>query len=111
MLAEVVSGDDFKLEVEDPIEELFGIEQQGTAKGVMKKSSYTLSPLFASDEELLNIIALIDEMIINRLLVCDGYSPAMGEIFSCNLLRAELLQAISTLKSVVVRFVPMNILD
>ena len=112
VLAEVVSGYDFKQEVEVPIENLLGIEQQVPAKGIIKLdemariietidqnsiiklSSYKRSPLFIKDEELRYIDALIDDRIINRLLAYDGYSPAMREIFPSNLLRAELLKAI-----------------
>lgn len=112
VLAEVVAEYDFSQPVDIPKEELLGIEQQVSAKGiftldkmarhikmiessrVISFSSYKRSALYLKDEELRFIDNLIDDEIINGLLSYDGYNPCMREIFPSNLFRAELLKAI-----------------
>lgn len=112
VLAEVVAAYDFSQPVDMPKEELLGIEQQISAKGiftldkmarhikmiessrVINFSSYKRSALYLKDEELRFIDKLIDDEIINGLLSYDGYNPYMREIFPSNLFRAELLKAI-----------------
>ena len=112
VLAEVVSGYNFKQEITAPLAELLAIETQLPAKGIIsldkmagfidmfnnnriiKFSNIKRSSTYIADEELLFIDQLIDNGLINRLLAYDGYSPAMRGIFPANLLRAELLKAI-----------------
>jgi hypothetical protein len=109
---EVVAEYDFNRHVDIPKEDLLGIEQQVSAKGIftldkmarhikmiagsriIKFSSYKRSALYLKDEELRFIDNLIDDEIINDLLSSDGYNPCMREIFPSNLFRAELLKAI-----------------
>ena len=112
VLAEVIREYDFKQEVEAPIHELLTIETQLPGKGIisldemagfidtvnnskiMKLCNVKRSSTYIEDEELRFIHGLIDDGIIDRLLAYDGYSPAMRELFPCNLFRAELLKAI-----------------
>lgn len=112
VLTELVADYDFNQEVPAPREDLLGIEQQMPTKGIMKLddmahlidtvdksriqklSNYKRSPIYIKDQELQFVDALIDDRIINRLLACEGYSPAMRSIFPNNLFRAELLKAI-----------------
>jgi len=112
VLAEVVSGYHFKQEVTAPLAELLAIETQFPAKGIIsldemagfidmfnnnriiKLSNIKRSSTYIADEELQFIDQLIDNGIINRLLVYNGYCPSMRGLFPTNLLRAELLKAI-----------------
>ena len=111
-MEEYVAAYDFKQEVVAPREELLGIEQQVPPKGIInlekmahlvdmvdkykiiKLSNYKRSAIYIKDKELQYIDELLDDEIINRLLSYEGYSPAMRDIFPCNLFRAELLKAI-----------------
>lgn len=112
VLAHVVAEYDFSQEITKPPEELLGIEQQMSTKGIISldnmaeyinsvKNSrivrfcnYERSPIYIKDEELQFVDQLIDDSIINRLLSYDGYSPVMRDLFPSNLFRAELLKAI-----------------
>lgn len=112
VLAEVGSEYDFSKEVTTPREELLGIEEQFTAKGIItldemarfidmvssskiiKLSSYNRSSIYITNEELRFVDELVDNKIINSLLAYDGYSPAMRDTFPSNLFRSELLKAI-----------------
>lgn len=92
--------------------ELLGIETQLPTPGIMTLEdmahfieSHNNSFLFKlnekkqnnkyiQDEELKMIDGLLDNMIIDKLLSYDGYTPAMRDFFPHNFLRAELLKAI-----------------
>lgn len=112
VLADAVGEYDFKQEIASPLPELLAIETQFQPKGIIsldkmagfidmfnnnriiKLSNVKRSSVYITDEELQFIDQLVDNGIINRLLVYDGYCPAMRGLFSANLLRAELLKAI-----------------
>jgi hypothetical protein len=112
VLAEVKADYDFNLPIATSKEELLGIEEQASHKGIItlqemarfiemfnssrivRLSGYQRSPLFLKDEELRYIDELLDNPIINRLLAYQGYSPAMRDFLPSTLLRAELLKAI-----------------
>jgi hypothetical protein len=112
VLDEVVTDYDFSGDVETKREELLGIGHQVPSSGIinleeMRKfidktnncrivrfDSYRRSSTYITDKELAFIDKLIDDVIINRLLSYDGYSPAMRDFFPSNLFRAELLKAI-----------------
>jgi hypothetical protein len=112
VLAEAVSDYDFSGDVVAQPEELLGIEQQVPSKGIIKFKemaqlidkvnknrivrfcNYKRSSKYITNKELRLIDKLIDDVIINRLLSYEGYSPAMRGIFPSNLFRAELLKAI-----------------
>lgn len=112
VLAEVVAEYDFSGPITTSKEELLGIEQQTSFKGIMNleemarfietsKSSnivcisrYRRARLHIKDPELQFIDDLLDDRLINRLLAYQGYSPAMRDFLPSMLLRAELLKAI-----------------
>ena len=114
VLAEVTDEYDFKQEIEAPMEELLAIETQLPVQGIIKldemdrfiegvNNSKLIGfrrfyddkrSLRYLDEELQCIDKLLDNVIINRLLSYDGYSPAMCERHPANFFRAELLKAI-----------------
>jgi hypothetical protein len=112
VLNEAIAEYDFEQDIQVPLEELIGIEEQSPTNGIMnleemthfvdvftssklrRFNSYDRSKLYLKDEELKFINDLLDDGIVNRLLSYDGYSPCMRDIFPCNLLRAELLKAI-----------------
>ncbi|MCP3929882.1 MAG: hypothetical protein GY705_12375, partial [Bacteroidetes bacterium] len=112
VLAEIETEYDFNQDVVATREELFGIEQQVPAKGIIKLnemarfvnmvndnriikfSNYKRSPIYIKDKELQFVDGLIDDRVTNRLLSYKGYSPVMRDIFPSNLFRAELLKAI-----------------
>jgi hypothetical protein len=112
VLAEVEATYDFSIPVTTSKEELLGIEEQASYKGIInlqemarfidifhsssivRLSGYQRSPLYIKDEELRYVDELLDDRIINRLLAYRGYSPAMREFLPSTLLRAELLKAI-----------------
>ncbi len=112
VLKEVVAQYDFSLPITTSKEELLGIEEQASLKGIIslqemgrfiemfnsssivRLSDYQRSPLLLEDEELRYINGLLDDRIINRLLAYQGYSPAMRDFLPSTLLRAELLKAI-----------------
>ncbi len=108
----VINGYKFDHELDVPVEELIGIEEQMPTDNIMnldemthfldtfyqnrlfKFSSYKRSYSNIVEEELKFIHELLDNQIINLLLSYDGYSPCMREFYPCNFLRAELLKAI-----------------
>lgn len=112
VLGEVVAEYDFNGTITTPKEELLGIEQQVSLKGIItlekmarfiemfnsssivRISGYQRSPLYIKDAELQYVDKLLDDRIINRLLAYQGYSPAMREFLPSMLLRTELLKAI-----------------
>lgn len=112
VLNEAVAKYDFEQDIQVPLEELIGIEEQIPMDDIMnieemahfidvfnsgkfiRFNSYNRSNLFIEDEELKFIDALLDDGIINSLLSYEGYSPCMRDLFPCNLFRAELLKAI-----------------
>ncbi len=112
VLDEVVTGYDFKKEVETDRLDLLGIEQQELTSGMMnleemerfiekhendvlfKLNKIKRHPLYLKDKELRFIDNLLDDTIINRLLSYDGFTPSMRDIFPSNFLRAELLKSI-----------------
>ena len=97
VLAEVTADYDFNLPIATSKEELLGIEEQASHKGIItlqemarfiemfnssrivRLSGYRRSPLFFKDEELRYIDELLDNPIVNRLLAYQGYSPAMRD--------------------------------
>ena len=50
---------------------------------------------YLKDPELISIDKLLDNSILNILLAKDSYTPSERQIFPCQLLRAEILKAIS----------------
>ena len=112
VLNEAVAQYDFEQDIQIPLEELIGIEEQTQMDGIMNLkemahfidvfnsgklinfNNYNRSSLFIKDEELKFIDDLLDDGIINSLLSYKGYSPCMRDLFPCNLFRAELLKAI-----------------
>lgn len=112
VLDEVAAEYDFNGTITTPKEELLGIEEQTSLKGIInlekmarfiemftssnivRINRYQRSPVYIEDEELQYVDELLDDRIINRLLAYDGYSPAMREFLPSTLLRAELLKAI-----------------
>ncbi len=51
-------------------------------------------PTKSEDPELQAIDALVDDLVVNRLLEPEGYTPSMRDLFPCHYLRAELLKAL-----------------
>jgi len=112
VLDEVMTGYNFKKEVETDRLDLLGIKQQELTPGIMdlnemaqfidsnekdvlfKLNRIKRHPLFFKDKELRFIDNLLDDAIINRLLSYDGFTPSMREFFPSNFLRAELLKPI-----------------
>ena len=112
VLDEVIKGYDFSQEINTPLSELLGIENQLPMAGIMdlaemerfieahqnsvlfKLNRKKRHPLHIKDNELRIIDDVLDDQIINKLLSYDGYSPAMRALFPSNFLRAELLKAI-----------------
>lgn len=112
VLAEVNAEYDFSVPITTSKEELLGIGEQTSYKGIInlqgmarfiemfnsssivRLSGSQRSPLYLKDEELRYIDELLDDRIINRLLTYRGYSPAMRQFLPSTLLRAELLKAI-----------------
>ncbi|UCF85942.1 MAG: transposase, partial [Desulfobacteraceae bacterium] len=96
--AEVIKLYDFNKPIQNPIEELLGIEEQVPEPGMMnleemakyidrfnrskliKISSHCRHPTYIQDEELRVIDNLLDDLIINELLSYKGYTPSMREI-------------------------------
>jgi hypothetical protein len=100
-------------ELDIPIEELIGIEQQQPDRRIISLDQmavfidnfYTRAGLInfntfrkpwpeIHNKELRFIDELLDDRIINALLANEGYSPQMRDIFPCQLFRAELLKSI-----------------
>ncbi len=112
VLDEVVNGYNFSQEVQTPMAELLGIEEQSSLAGMMDLEamarfidSHNNSFLFKlqrkkgpslhiKDEELRFIDDLLDDQIINKLLAYKGYRPAMRDLLPSHMLRAELLKAL-----------------
>jgi len=109
---EVIKLYDFHQPIQDPIEELLGIEEQAPTPGIMnleemaqfierfnkskliKISSHSRHPSYIQDEELRLIDSLLDDLIINDLLSYRGYTPSMRDFFLSTFFRAELLKAL-----------------
>ncbi len=112
VLDEAVKDYDFNQEIKTPLPELLGIENQLPTAGIMdleemgrfieshensflfKLKNKRRHPLYIRDEELRIIDNILDDLIINKLLSYEGYTPAMREFSPSNFLRAELLKAI-----------------
>ncbi len=112
VLEQVVNEYDFKQEISASPDELLGVEQQVPTKGIIslgqmadivresknnniiKLCGESRFAKYIKEEELRFIDRLLDNEIISRLLTYEGYSPAMRDIFSHNLFRAELLKTI-----------------
>jgi hypothetical protein len=113
VLNEAVKDYDFSRQVDTPLAELLGIQEQlPTAGGIMdleamgrfiavdessmlfKLNKKKRHPLNIKDKELRITDEILDGQIINKLLSYDGYSPAMRDLYPNNFLRAELLKAI-----------------
>jgi hypothetical protein len=112
VLDEVIKDYDFSQQVNTPLAQLLGIEEQLPTAGIMdlaemerfieahensvlfKLNRKRRHPLPIKDKELRIIDDILDDQIINKLLSYDGYSPSMRDLFPSNFLRAELLKAI-----------------
>jgi len=112
VLDEVKKDYDFSQEIETPLPELLGIENQLPTAGIMdleemgrfieshksgisfKLRSKKRHPLYIKDKELRIIDDILDDQFINRLLSYDGYTPAMRKFAPSMFLRAEILKAI-----------------
>ncbi len=112
VLHETVDNYDFEQEIETPEHELLGIEEQLPSLGIMtlddmgrfiesqksgilfKLRSDRRHSTYIKDEELRLIDELLEDLLINRLLAYDGYSPSMRDFFPSTFLRAELLKTI-----------------
>ena len=49
---------------------------------------------YLDDQELRLIDSLLDDRVLNDLLACPGYTPAMRQVSPAHLFRAELLKAL-----------------
>ncbi len=112
VLEEIVNSYDFDKQIETPIHELLGIEEQVSTSGIMTLEEMTYfienhytnllfplrynksHPTYIRDEELRIIDELIDDQIINKILSYEGYTPSMRDFSPSTFLRAELLKAI-----------------
>lgn len=112
--AVIAEYQDHDKELNIPIEELIGIDQQRPdgkilslqnmadlidnfyfKYGIINFNSYRDKPWpEIRNEELRLIDELLDNQIVNQLLANESYSPQMRDIFPCQLFRAELLKAI-----------------
>lgn len=52
------------------------------------------SQRYLNDQELRLIDSLLDDRVLNDLLACPGYTPAMRQVSPAHLFRAELLKAL-----------------
>ncbi|WPD23440.1 MAG: hypothetical protein SD837_02505 [Candidatus Electrothrix scaldis] len=103
---------EFDEELDIPIEELIGIEQQQpdsriiplqdmadfvdnfyTKAGLLKFSRSHKSWTEIHNEELRFIDELLDNRIINALLANEGYSPQMRDIFPCQLFSCRTIKS------------------
>ncbi len=103
----------YNQELDVPIESLIGIEDQQVDRkiiplqdmadfvdnfhqrsGVIDFAKYRKPWPEIHNKELQFIDKLLDDRILNSLLSYEGYSPAMRDIFPCQLFRAELMKAI-----------------
>jgi hypothetical protein len=112
VLDEIIKGYDCNQEIETPLPELLGLENQLLTAGIMNleemerfieshKSGILFNlrskkrqTLYIKDMELRIIDDILDDQFINRLLSYDGYTPAMRKFTPSMFLRAELLKAI-----------------
>ncbi len=108
----VINDYDFKQEIDKPVEELIGIDNQ-----VINDDIITLDEMNAmiddfyknsfidvrkikklhvniKDSQLKFIDNILDNQIINRLLSYKGFTPSMRKFMPCEFLRAELLKSI-----------------
>ncbi len=108
----VIDDYDFKQEIDAPVEELIGIDNQTTHEGIMtldemntliddfyKKSFINVREIKklrvnVKDSLLTFIDDILDNHIINRLLSYKGFTPSMRKLMPSDLFRAELLKAI-----------------
>jgi len=108
----VISNYDFKQDIDTPVEELIGIDNQVINEDIMtldemnvmvddfyKNSLIDVRKIKTfrvnlKDSQLKFIDNILDNHIINRLLFYNGFTPAMRKLMPSNLLRAELLKAI-----------------
>lgn len=111
VMVEVLHDYDVNQDVTTPKQELLGIEEQVSCKGIhtldematiietvnskilkFRKNNILSRAIYS--EELRFIDDLLDDEVINRLLSYSGYSPALREFLPSNFLRAELLKVI-----------------
>jgi len=108
----VIDDYDFKQDIETPVAELIGIENQAIHDDIMtldemnamiddfyKKSLIDVGKIKKyrvnlKDPQLKFIDNLLDNHIINRLLSYPGFTPCMRKFLPSDFLRAELLKAI-----------------
>lgn len=108
----VVEDYDFKQEIDAPVEELIGIENQMPNEDILSLNQmneligdFYKNALFditkikkyrinLKDDKLTFIDNLLDNHIINRLLSYKGFTPSMRKLMPSDFLRAELLKAI-----------------
>jgi hypothetical protein len=102
----------FDKELDIPIEELIGIEQQQpdsrvmslqdmadfvdnfySRAGLLKFSRSHKSWPEIHNEELRFVDELLDDRIINALLANEGYSPQMRDIFPCQLFSCRIIKS------------------
>lgn len=108
VLEEVVSGYDFTEEVQVPLNELTGtpVLPEGLigvsemenfieeAKGKLFKISRWSGKKGLRDPELMAIDELLDDVVLNRILGTESYTPSMRTLFPCHFFRAELLKSL-----------------
>lgn len=108
----VIDDYDFKQEIDVPVEELIGIDNQVTNEEIMtlEKMNTLIDSFYKNsvinvreikklrvnlkDSQLTFINNILDDHIINRLLTYKGFTPSMRKLMPSNLLRAELLKSI-----------------
>lgn len=108
----VISEYDFKQEINSPVEDLIGIDNQVANEDIITldemntliddfyKTSF-INPrklkkfrVNIYDDQLKFIDNILDNNIINRLLSYKGFTPSMRKLMPSDFLRAELLKAI-----------------
>ncbi|NQU63253.1 MAG: transposase [SAR324 cluster bacterium] len=108
----VINDYDFKQEIDAPVEELIGIENQAVSENIIsldemnalvddfyKNSLIDVRKLKTfrinlKDSQLKFMDSILDNHIINRLLSYKGFTPCMRTFMPSDFLRAELLKAI-----------------
>jgi hypothetical protein len=108
----VISNYNFKQDIDRPVEELVGIDNQVSNEDIMtldemnvmvddfyKNSLIDVRKLKKfrvnlKDSRLKFIDELLDNSIVNRLLSYKGFTPSMRKVMPSGFLRAELLKAI-----------------
>ena len=108
----VISNYNFKQDIDTPVEELVGIDNQVINEDIMtldemnvmvddfyKNSLIDVRKLKTfrvnlKDSRLKFIDKLLDNPIVNRLLSYEGFTPSMRKLMPSDFLRAELLKAI-----------------